>query len=332
LFLHDSIFSNNGASTKPGAVHINIDRGWKFAYGHASDADLDFGYGTRPFVFAKAGYGDGPAAVTFSDAGWRQVDVPHDWAVELPFDARGDTNHGSHAIGRRFPENSVGWYRKVLDIPAAAKGRRIALEFDGVYRNSVVWVNGHYMGTEPSGYAGFRYDITDYVNYGGPNVIAVRADASREEGWYYEGAGIYRHTWMTVTAPLHVAQWGTFVRPTVHGDTALVDVDVTVANDAKHGDTFTIQHEIVCADGRPAARATATGLRIGAAVSGTYAQHLTVRDPHLWSTDDPYLYRLTTRVRRGSDVVDQYEMAVVQTCSSTRMTTFVQHAQPSEQD
>jgi len=286
---------------------INIDHGWKFAYGHAFDADRDFGYGTRPFFFAKAGYGDGPAAVAFSDAGWRQVDLPHDWAVELPFDARGDTNHGSRAIGRHFPENSVGWYRKVLDIPAAAQGRRIALEFDGVYRNSVVWVNGHYMGTEPSGYSGFRYDITDYVNFGGPNVIAVRADASREEGWFYEGAGIYRHVWMTTTAPLHVAQWGTFLRPAVHGDTATVDVDVTVDNDAKAGGTFAIEQEIVAADGRAVARTVAAGLKIGAVASGAYAQRLTLPRPHLWSTDDPYLYRLKTRVRRGSEVVDDYE-------------------------
>lgn len=288
-------------------TRLNFDQGWKFAFGHAYDPARDFDYGTRPFFFAKAGYGDGPASVSFSDAGWRQLDLPHDWAVELPFDARASAGHGSKAIGRNFPDNSVGWYRKVFDIPAAAKGRRIALEFDGVYRNSVVWVNGHYLGTEPSGYSGFRYDITDYLEYGGPNVIAVRADATMEEGWFYEGAGIYRHVWLTSTAPLHVAQWGTYVRSTLQGRAAEVDVDVTVRNDGKAGERFAIEHEIVAADGRVVARAQAPGLAIAAAASADYGQRLRVEAPHLWSLDDPYLYRLRTRVRQAGQLVDQYD-------------------------
>ena len=288
-------------------IRLNIDQGWKFAFGHAADPAQDFDYGTRQFFFAKAGYGDGPAGVSFSDAGWRQVDLPHDWAVELPFDPRGSTGHGSKAIGRNFPENSVGWYRKVVDIPAADQGRRIALEFDGVYRNSVVWVNGHYIGTEPSGYSGFRYDITDYLHYGGPNVIAVRADATMEEGWFYEGAGIYRHVWLTKTAPLHVAQWGSYVRSTLRAGAAEVDVDLTVRNDGKAGERFAIEQEIVAPDGRAVARTQAPGLSIGAAASAVYAQRLRVERPHLWSLDDPYLYTLRTRVRRDGKLVDQYD-------------------------
>lgn len=105
-----------------GRERINIDQGWRFAHGHASDAQRDFGHGLRPFFFAKAGYGDGPASADFSDLAWRKVDLPHDWAVELPFDARGNANHGSRAIGRNFPENSVGWYRKVVHLPEAARG------------------------------------------------------------------------------------------------------------------------------------------------------------------------------------------------------------------
>jgi hypothetical protein len=132
---------------------IPMDAGWHFALGNAADQHKDFDFATIPFFFAKAGYGDGPASPKFDDRTWRVVNLPHDWAVELPFDRRGDGNHGSKAIGRNFPENSVGWYRKSFTIPAEDLGRRIGIDFDGVYRDSQVWVNGFYLGTEPSGYS-----------------------------------------------------------------------------------------------------------------------------------------------------------------------------------
>jgi beta-galactosidase len=295
------------AATTTQRERINIDKGWRFAYGHADDAEKDFRHGLRPFFFAKAGYGDGPANADFSDAAWRQVDLPHDWAVELPFDARGNTNHGSKAIGHNFPENSVGWYRKTIDIPASDKGRRISLEFDGVYRDSVVWVNGHYIGNEPSGYSGFRYDITDYINFGGRNVIAVRADATQEEGWFYEGAGIYRHVWLTKTDPLHVAQWGTFVKTTVDGAQTRIDVDVTVVNDAKSDQSFTIRQEVFDASGKMVAAGDAGNLTARAVSSGDFTTTLNIREPRLWSLEDPYLYRLRTTIRRGSETVDSYD-------------------------
>jgi beta-galactosidase len=295
------------ARADAGRERINIDKDWRFAYGHAYDAQKDFRYGTRPFFFAKAGYGDGPASADFSDSAWRKVDLPHDWAVELPFDARADANHGSLAIGRNFPENSVGWYRKVMHIPAADRGRRIALEFDGVYRNSVVWVNGHYMGTEPSGYSGFRYDITDYLNFGGANVIAVRADATMEEGWFYEGAGIYRHVWLTKTAPLHIAQWGTFVKPKVEGDRARVEMDVVVSNDGKSAQSFTLRQQVFATDGKLVAQAEQASLSVGTARDGEFSSSLTVPNPRLWSLDDPSLYTLKTSLLQENKVVDSYD-------------------------
>ncbi|QBE61690.1 beta-galactosidase GalA [Pseudoduganella lutea] len=286
---------------------INIDRDWRFAYGHAFDAGQDFGHGTRAFFFAKAGYGDGPAAPGFKDAGWRRVDLPHDWAVELPFDARGNTNHGSKAIGRAFPENSVGWYRKTIDIPASDRGRRIALEFDGAYRDSVVWVNGHYLGREPSGYSGFRHDITDYLDYGGTNTIVVRVDATVEEGWFYEGAGIYRHAWLTKTAPLHVAQWGTFVKSTVAGGRAAIEVDLTVRNDADKAARFTAEHRILGPDGGTLASTRAAGLGVGAAATADSRQRLALVNPRLWSLDDPHRYVLRTTLLQDGRIVDTYD-------------------------
>lgn len=297
------------AQTRQAAARerISIDKGWTFSYGHADDPSLDFNHGLRSFFFAKAGYGDGPAHPDFDDAPWRKLDLPHDWAVELPFSNRGTSSHGSKAIGHHFPQNSIGWYRKVLDIPASDKGRRISLEFDGVFRNSVVWVNGHYIGTEPSGYSGFRYDITDYVKYGEPNTIAVRVDATAEEGWFYEGAGIYRHVWLTKTSPLHIAQWGTFVKSNIVGSDARLDIDVTVANDGKAQETFDILHEVVAPDGQVAARGEWTKLAIPAASSRDFSANLQVQDASLWSLEQPHLYRLRTTIRDAGSAIDTYD-------------------------
>ena len=149
-----------------------------------------------------------PRTTNFDDTGWRKLDLPHDWAIELPFENnRLLIDHGAHPLGRAFPATSIGWYRRVFDLPASDLGRRISLEFDGVYRDSMVIFNGHYMGSNFSGYAPFRYDVTDQANYGSRNVLLVRVDATLGDGWFYEGAGIYRHVWLTKTNPVHVPQW-----------------------------------------------------------------------------------------------------------------------------
>jgi beta-galactosidase len=293
---------------------IPMDAGWHFALGNAADQHMDFDFATIPFFFAKAGYGDGPASPKFDDRTWRIVNLPHDWAVELPFDRRGDGNHGSKAIGRNFPENSVGWYRKSFTIPAEDFGRRIGIAFDGVYRDSQVWVNGFYLGTEPSGYSGFHYDMTDYLNYGGTNVIVVRANATLEEGWFYEGAGIYRHVWLTKTSPLHVAHDGTFVTaevadPTAAYPEAQVTAQVTVRNDGDSGARFTIGEEIEDAAGQFVAQSLAFDAGASAASNSDYSTTIPVHDAHLWSLEDPYLYKLITTIKSGDKVVDRYETA-----------------------
>jgi len=139
-----------------------MDSGWRFHLGN----DWGAGYG-----LAKAGTGYGPAGISYSDASWRQVDLPHDWAIELPFDQTADGSHGFRAVGEGFPQNSIGWYRKTFELPASDSGKRIWIEFDGVYRDSTVIVNGWFVGHHESGYSGFRYDITDLVNCGGRNVV-----------------------------------------------------------------------------------------------------------------------------------------------------------------
>ncbi|MEO6279232.1 beta-galactosidase GalA [Roseateles sp.] len=302
------VLAAGSATAADGArQRIRIDDGWRFALGHASDPAQDFDHGMRPFFFAKAGYGDGPAAADFEDRPWRRVDLPHDWAVELPFSSRGSSQHGMKAIGRGFPENSVGWYRRELAVPQSARGQRIALEFDGVFRDSVVWVNGHYLHREASGYSGFQVDISDYLNFGGRNVVAVRVDATTQEGWWYEGAGIYRHVWLTQTGPLHVAPQGSFVRATVVGGRADVAVDTKVHNAGNAADSFGLEHELRDPAGRLVAHASVPARRVAADASLDVTAQLSVKAPQLWSLEAPQRYTLTTVVKRGAQVVDRVE-------------------------
>ena len=285
-----------------------IDADWKFALGHPHDVQKDFGLCFNHFTyFAKAGYGDGAAAKDFDDRAWRVLDVPHDWCVELPFDSRASSSHGFNAIGKNFPENSVGWYRKKFFVSASDLGKKISIEFDGVHRNSIVWVNGFYLGTELSGTNSFSYDITDYLVYGQENVIAVRADATIEEGWYYEGAGIYRHVWLTKTEPLHVARHGTFVTTEIKGHSAVITTRTTVLNEHNQNTVYDIEETILDATGKQIATGTKKNNSVGPGLQQQVYTTYTVNNPTLWSLENPYLHKLKTVVRSGGEVVDTYE-------------------------
>ena len=196
-----------------------MDSGWRF---HLGD-EWGMGYG-----LSKAGTSYGPGNPAYSDASWRTVDLPHDWVVELPFDPTADTAHGYKPVGEGFPQNSMGWYRRSFDLPASDAGKRLWLEFDGVYRDATVIVNGWFVAHHEGGYNSFRCDITDVANCGGANVVSVRVDASQAEGWFYEGAGIYRHVWLVKTAPLSVAPDGIFAYALFKDDAAKGPAEVHV--------------------------------------------------------------------------------------------------------
>lgn len=284
---------------------ILMDFDWKFSFGHPLDAKKDFNVGTSYFSYlSKAGYGDGAASANFDDRTWRTLDLPHDWAVEVPFDNRGSHSHGYKAIGRNFPENSVGWYRKTFTLSKELKGSRFRLEFDGVNRDSKVWVNGFYCGCEPSGYYSFSFDITEFLNYGGENVIAVRADATMEEGWFYEGAGIYRHVWLTRTQPLHVVNNGTFVTTKIKGDNALVSAKIKVINQSVEPATFAIENIVRNANGAASEAVRSQKLTLKSFEEKEYEVQIEVKKPHLWSINDPFLHQLETKIVQEK-VVDQ---------------------------
>src|ERR1035437_4873898 len=182
---------------------LSLDTNWKF---HLGD---DWSKGLR---LDKAGANVGPASEKmFSDAAWGTVNQPHDWAIELPFDKNADINHGYRALGSGFETNSIGWYRRAFELPKADEGKRIWLTFDGVFRDATVWVNGWIVRRHEGGYYQFREDITDVAHFGGKNTVTVKVDASKFEGWFYEGAGIYRHVWLDKTAPVAIAPDGVFV-------------------------------------------------------------------------------------------------------------------------
>ncbi len=311
----DSSIGTAKDSQSPGGLmagspreHLLMDFGWRFAFGHPYDTDKDYGHATGYFsYFAKTGFGDGPADPLFDDRAWRLLNLPHDWAVELPFDEKGGFSHGYKAIGRNFPGNSVGWYRKTFFIPKSDKGRRISVEFDGVFRDSVVWVNGFYMGRESSGYNNFRYDITDCLNYGGNNVVAVRVDATMEEGWFYEGAGIYRHVWLTKTSPLHVDYNGTFVTSEVGEDSAVITSRTIVADEGTEKAAFEIDQEILDSTGKIVGSGQLNGLSLDPGANKEFPVQIKISKPKLWSLESPSLYKLVTTVIYGDSIVDSYE-------------------------
>ncbi len=280
----------------------SLDKGWRFALGHASDGSKDFDF-RRDRSLVKAGEGRGAASPSFDDSGWRTVELPHDWAIELPLDPDGGkelAEHGFRAIGPDHPEHSVGWYRTGFDIPEADLGRRIAVEFDGVFRDSVVWINGHRIGRHESGHTSFRFDVTDHLVYGGRNTLVVRCDASSWEGWWYEGAGIYRHVWLTKTAPLHVAPSGTFVTTEVIGKTATVTARTTVANESDTQAMFTLRSTVESL--------VSSSMHILDPWQSVEVVHaISVPDARLWSCETPNLYSLQTEIESGGQVVDRHQ-------------------------
>jgi beta-galactosidase len=294
-------------ATPDARERLLADFGWRFHLGHANDPAQDFGFG-QGRVFDKVGRLFAPSAARFDDSGWRSVDLPHDWAVELPFENAPElVDFGYKPLGRNYPATSVGWYRRVFDVPASDRGRRLALEFDGVFRNAMVALNGHLLGTNFSGYAPFRYDVTDVTNYGDRNVIVVRVDATEREGWFYEGAGIYRHVWLEKTAPLHVVPWGTFVTSTITPTSATLTIRTDVVNDTDGPAACHIVSAIVDRAGTTVATVRSGAVALPAWSQRTVTQYASVPKPTLWSIENPHLYRLETTVEGAAGLADRYE-------------------------
>ncbi len=298
-----------------------LDFDWRFHFGHAADHARDFGYGepSREATFAKASYVAPVGEDDFDDSAWRLLDLPHDWAVELPFIADGMTYHegddvkpvnygeGRKPVGRDFPETSIGWYRRKITLPPNSAGKRVFLEFDGVFRDAVVLFNNHYLGRNFSGYAPFAFDVTDYLHENKPNQVAIRVDATFSEGWFYEGTGIYRHVWLTITDPVHVPQWGTFVTTSPEGGAARVNISTEVANHSETPQTVTLSSTVLDATGASVLTVRSEPQTIAPWEQTTLQSQGTLRAPVLWSCEEPHLYRAITSVRTAAAETDRVE-------------------------
>ena len=294
---------------------ILMDEDWQFAFGNASSPEKDFGCGTEYFNYltkAASIHNEGPYSPKFDaskwSATWKNVNLPHDWVVDLPYAPEASHSHGYKTVGYKYPETSVGWYRKTFTVPHEDHGKHLYLQFDGIFRDARVWVNGFYLGHEPSGYATHTYDITEYLNYGEDNLITVRADATLEEGWFYEVAGIYRHVWLNKVAPVHVAPFGTFIYSTLEApfDKALLTIETTVENSGLKGGDYRLRHILRDAEGKEVGRCEASGKALLPKERQLTTGQLQLDNPNLWSTDAPYLYTLLTEVYQEDKLVDTY--------------------------
>jgi beta-galactosidase len=259
---------------------INFNKDWKFCLNIEADKN--------------------PAVPEFDDSGWRTLDVPHDWAIEGDFDEHNPSGTGGGAL-----PGGIGWYRKSFTVSEKNKGRLIKIEFDGVYMNSSVYINGHLLGTRPYGYISFSYNLTPYINWGGKNVIAVKVDNSDQpNSRWYSGCGIYRDVKIVKTHPVHVDQWGTYITTDIKDEYTVTNIDVTIENDSPDPVEITVWSTILNAD-RKGVSMIADHLE---ATNGTNTikQQVYMTEPHLWSVDDPYMYTMVTEIRLNGKTIDTY--------------------------
>jgi beta-galactosidase len=203
-----------------------------------------------------------------------------------------------------YPETIIGWYRKHFMVDKKDSGQRFQLQFDGVFRNANFWVNGFYLGNNQSGYVGAAYDITDYIQFNKDNVVTVRVDATQYEGWFYEGAGIYRHVWLNSYNNLHIAHEGVFAYATVNGKTATVQVETEVESKALTKANATVVTYLTDRNGKKVAQTTEVAINLLPNGKTTVKQKLSLLNPHLWSLEDPYLYRVVSIINQAGKVID----------------------------
>ena len=255
------------------------DAGWKFFLGDPSGAE----------------------APSFADASWRAVDLPHDWSIE----SKPDKDNPSGAGGGFFP-GGIGWYRKAFHAPANWNGKRVSVEFDGVYRDATVYLNGHKLGNHPYGYTAFTFDLTPDLNLAGVNVLAVRVDNSAQpNSRWYSGSGIYRHVRIVATDFTHVAHWGVFVTtPEATRSSAKVSIRTRVANESSGAMGITLETMLLDKTGNKVGSAQSK-LSIAPSKEHEAAQEIAVANPGLWSPESPTLYRAVSMIRKDGKVIDQ---------------------------
>ncbi|MDF2190436.1 glycoside hydrolase family 2 TIM barrel-domain containing protein [Paraflavitalea sp. CAU 1676] len=260
---------------------------------------IDFNYGWK----FRLGNDSAAFAAAYNDASWRVLDVPHDWSIEGSFDEKHPaTNQGGSLPG------GFGWYRKKFVLPAGLAGKQVAIEFDGIYRNSEVWINGHYLGKRPNGYISFGYDLTPYLQKPNvANVIAVKVDNSQQpNSRWYTGSGIYRNVRVVVTDRVAVDQWGSYVTtPVITKQAASVRVALQLRRVGQQAPYVEVITKIIDAKGRVVAEKGLKDVVLHDSLQAVVVP-LQVAAPQLWSVNRPYLYRAVTSIVQGGKVIDKY--------------------------
>lgn len=240
------------------------------------------------------------AEITYDDAAWGNVQLPHDWNIKQHFEQSGDGSAANLPAG-------IGWYRKTFTVPAAWQGKTVTIVFDGIQHCSDVYINGQHLGFHPYGYTSVIYDLTLFLKYGQDNVIAVRANTTSGRPRWYAGAGIYRHVVLDITHPVHVDTYGTYLTlPCVSEQSAQVKVVTTVKNDGSNAASVTVQQRILDADGKVVGKPADAGASVPSQNSANIEVELVLDRPELWDTGHPYLYTMETTLKVGARTVDVY--------------------------
>ena len=257
---------------------VSFNEGWKFHKGEARNAQY----------------------ISFDDSSWRDQNLPHDWAIEGPFDIQYNARCGG------LPFHGEGWYRKSFNVPKNAKGKHVTVHFDGAMYNAKVWLNGVLIGHRPNGYIGFSVDLSEHLNYGGENLIAVQLTPEDLSSRWYPGAGIYRNTWLEINNPVHVAKWGTFITtPTITNELANINIQTEIENTTSINKTITIQTLIFSKENKELSAVSET-ITVNKNEISIINQSTEIVNPKLWGLQSPYLYRAETKLFEKGNLIDTY--------------------------
>ena len=285
------------APAAPARERLSLDRDWLF---HEGDIPFPAITGHQPsYDNAKSGVAWGAAAPDFDDSTWRSVDLPHDWAVEQPFDENANLSQGYRARG-------MGWYRKYFRLDPADHGKHLELQLDGIATHATIWVNGVLAHRNWCGYTSAYIDITPFARYGPDmNTIAVQVDAVAQEGWWYEGAGLYRHAWLVKRNPVHIETDGVYANPVRNPNGQWsVPVEVALYSSGKAPATVEVESTLIDPSGKAVVSAR-TQATVDPLKEPVAKLTLAVASPRLWSVDEPALYSVHTVVKQDGANLDE---------------------------
>ena len=257
---------------------VSFNEGWKFHKGEAKNAQY----------------------LSFDDSSWRDQNLPHDWAIEGPFDIQYNARCGG------LPFHGEGWYRKSFNVPKNLKGKHVSLHFDGAMYNAKIWLNGVLIGNRPNGYIGFSVKLSEYLNYGGENLIAVQLTPEDLSSRWYPGAGIYRNTWLEINNPVHVPKWGTFITtPVITNELANINIQTEIENTTSINKIITIQTIIYSKENQELS-AISEAISLNKNEISIINQSTEIANPKLWDLQSPYLYRAETKLFEKGNLIDTY--------------------------